>query len=146
MRFKPRPTRAEITDVANAVLDGVDCIVLTETARGDYPIESVMITHQVPRIFEHPIRDYELMSFECTTRTSVTSFMFPALKYRCAVRPSLPCSTVANSMSCGWSPTRKSSTPPKVRLSRPSRLPIAPAPPPSLSLRPLAGWRCSLYL
>ncbi|WP_459201440.1 pyruvate kinase [Methanococcus sp. CF] len=56
----PYPTRAEVTDVANAIFDGTDCLMLSnETTIGKYPIDSIKTLDNIARVSEGDISKYK---------------------------------------------------------------------------------------
>ena len=62
MVHEKRPTRAEVTDVANAIYDGTDAVMLSEeTAIGDYPVEAVRVMDRIARVTEPHLKYGELV-------------------------------------------------------------------------------------
>lgn len=72
MQSEPRPTRAEASDVANAILDGTDAIMLSgETAAGKYPVEAVQMMDVIAKKAETAL-DHESLRENRKRSTSMT--------------------------------------------------------------------------
>lgn len=100
MMRNPRPTRAEVTDVANAILDGTDAIMLSgETAAGKYPVEAVKTMMTIAKRTEESINYRELLRSKAVEKeTTITDAISNAT---CVTAMDLQASAIITATSSG---------------------------------------------
>ncbi|MGE4272865.1 MAG: pyruvate kinase [Desulfitobacterium sp.] len=128
MMRNPRPTRAEASDVANAIFDGTDAIMLSgETAAGQYPIEAVQMMNKIAlqtekhyldgRTFYDPhiniaeaishasytiARDLEAAAILTPTHSGLTARMIAKYRPQSLIIAATPFAQVARQLSLSW--------------------------------------------
>lgn len=117
----PRPTRAETTDVANAIFDGTDAIMLSgETAMGAYPVEAVKTMAKIARSAEEAI-DYKKLLKDKSHAVSETGVTFAVSHATCTTALDLKASAILTATASGF-------TARKIAKLRPKSMIVAATP------------------
>lgn len=116
MQRNPRPTRAEVTDVANAILDGTDAIMLSgETAAGKYPVESVMTMTSIARKIEETM-DYKSILDKKSLELVNAGVTFAVSHATCYTAHELEASAIITATSSGFTTRKVSQFRPKAPI------------------------------
>lgn len=100
MMRNPRPTRAEVTDVANAIYDGTDAIMLSgETAAGKYPVEAVRTMAAIAKRTEQSLDHSVILKRKTLHQCSVTNAISMAT---CTTAMSLNAAAIVTFTSSGY--------------------------------------------
>lgn len=101
MMTNPRPTRAEASDVANAILDGTDAVMLSgETAAGRYPVEAVRIMRRIAGYTESHLHRENLLQAEDSGRApTVTESISQAT---CQIAKEVGARAIVAATMSGW--------------------------------------------
>jgi pyruvate kinase len=119
MITNPKPTRAELTDVANAIFDGTDAIMLSgETASGKYPLEAVRTMHRIALTIE------ESEEYKKSMRESFASVSSMADISHAVAKASFMVASDINAESI-LTPTLSGNTPRLISSFRPEQIIIA---------------------
>ena len=86
MMRNPRPTRAEVSDVANAVFDGTSCVMLSgETASGKYPLEALSMMDNIITVTENSMNFWDLMQRYLEGPDTIKSNINDAITHTCCL-------------------------------------------------------------
>ena len=131
MMRNPRPTRAEVSDVANAIFDGTDAIMLSgESANGDYPVEAVQTMAKIAKTTEAQLKyevavssakhhipaiagvisratcnaasELEATAIISSTQSGATAKRLSQCRPECPIVAVTPCDKVARALAFSW--------------------------------------------
>lgn len=116
----PRPTRAEVTDVANAILDGTDAIMLSgETAMGKYPVETLTTMKNIAVTTEKSVDYRKLLKDK---KEKVSNTITNAISYSaCSTSESLCSKAIFTPTASGYTAVAVSKYRPKAYIVAPTQ-------------------------